>query len=75
MNSRNTIFIIAMAGALAAGTLFLASILFNDFNVWIASLTTAHKKLLPSIFAAVSAGFICLGAFLRRNKNRSEEER
>lgn len=71
---RNTVFFIVLAAALAAVTLSLTSTLFNDLNVWLASLTKEQKKLLPPIFATVTGVFVCLGAFLWRDRNISDEE-
>jgi hypothetical protein len=72
MNLRNTAIFIVLAGGLAAGTLFIASIFFTGFNGWVESLTDANQRLLPSIFLALTALFVCIGAFLRRRMNSSD---
>lgn len=73
MKSRNTVFLIFLAGALATGTLFFASIIFNAFNVWVTSLAEANQKLLPPGFAAVTSILLCLGAYFRRERDNSDD--
>ena len=74
MNLRKFAFFLVLAGALAAGTLFLASLLFTELDSWVKLLPEAQVKLLPSIFAILTVLFIGLGVFLRRRTNSSENE-
>ena len=74
MNLRKFVFFLVLAGAMAAGTLFLASFLFTDFDSWVKLLPEAQVKLLPSIFATLTVLFIGLGVFLRRRTKSSKNE-
>jgi len=72
MRLSSIVFFLGLSGVLAIATVFLASVLFKDFNLWVKTLSAAEVRILPPFFTLTSVIFIITGLFFRRNSSPSE---
>lgn len=74
-SAKRTLFAIlagVLAGALAIGTLFLASSFFADFLSWSRSLPNWLIRFAPTSFAFIASLFVGCGVYLRRRTDPSD---